>query len=157
MALGLYPGCSLKGSSRELSGRWESGNPALGFPLSHGPQFLFQSFDSGHTHEPSELWKCGSLAFCARFPRSCGKGGKPAFGFPGFPQLRHFHSSPSLSSQLHVGPRRSPALSCRHAGWPQNTEAVQRRGPILHRHGPFLRRVPQRQVQQFQGRLIIGK
>lgn len=29
----------------------------------------------------------------AGFPRGCGNGGKPAFGFPRFPQPRHFHSS----------------------------------------------------------------
>ena len=28
---------------RRLSGRWESGNPAFGFPLSHGPKFFFVS------------------------------------------------------------------------------------------------------------------
>ena len=26
---------------RRHSGRWESGNPAFGFPLFHGPQFFF--------------------------------------------------------------------------------------------------------------------
>jgi hypothetical protein len=42
---------------------------------------------------PPELWKCGNLAFFARFPRNGGKRGNPAFGFPRFPPFRHFHSS----------------------------------------------------------------
>jgi hypothetical protein len=32
-----------------------------------------------------------------------GKGGKPAFGFPGFPQPWHFHSSRSLPSLAAAG------------------------------------------------------
>ena len=38
-----------------------------------------------------EMWE--SRLSLARFPRGCGKRGKPAFGFPRFPQPRHFHSS----------------------------------------------------------------
>ena len=41
-----------------------------------------------------ELWKCGNLACLWRdFQGARGKRGKPAFGFPRFPQPRHFHSS----------------------------------------------------------------
>src|SRR5882724_11041320 len=31
------------------------------------------------TASSSELWECGNLAVLARFPRSCGKRGKPVF------------------------------------------------------------------------------
>jgi len=51
---------------------------------------------------PPELWECGNLGF-ARFPRDCGKGGKPLFGFPCFPQSRHFHSSPFSLSLFSLG------------------------------------------------------
>jgi hypothetical protein len=40
------------------------------------------------------MWE--SRTGLARFPRGCGKRGKPAFGFPRFPQPRHFHSSLSV-------------------------------------------------------------
>ena len=68
-------------SQFEKSWRWESGKPECGFPLSHPPS-------------SPELWECGNRAVFRRdFQGARGKGGKPAFGFPGFPQLRHFHSS----------------------------------------------------------------
>ena len=67
-------------------GRWESGKPAVGFPLFHPPS-------------SPELWKCGNLARIWRdFQGARGKRGKPALGFPRFPQPRHFHSSPLSSS-----------------------------------------------------------
>src|SRR5450432_85541 len=69
-----------------------------------GILFLDFHFSTVHISSPSPgfldsrwkqpgLWECGNLAARARFPRSCGKGGNPAFGFPGFPSLRHFHSA----------------------------------------------------------------
>src|SRR5215471_7395319 len=66
---------------REESRRWESGKPAVGFPLFHPPS-------------SSEMWECGNLAgFWRDFQGARGKSGKPVFGFPRFPQPRHFHSS----------------------------------------------------------------
>ena len=63
------------------SGRWESGKPDFGFPLSHPPS-------------SSAQWKCGNPAGCWRdFQGARGKRGKPAFGFPRFPQHRHFHGA----------------------------------------------------------------
>jgi hypothetical protein len=58
------------------------------------------------------MWE--SRLSLARFPRGCGKRGKPAFGFPRFPQSRHFHSSLSgvflvLATDRHHSP--SPLLS----------------------------------------------
>src|SRR5712691_10370118 len=82
---------------RRLSGLWESGNPAFGFLLFHGPHFFLSPRFLRPWYKPPELWECGNLAAFARFPRSGGKAGKPDFGFPGFPPRRHFHSSP-LSS-----------------------------------------------------------
>ena len=42
----------------------------------------------------SERWECGNLSLpVAGFPRGWGNGGKPAFGFPRFPQSCHFHRS----------------------------------------------------------------
>ena len=64
---------------------------------------------------------------------------------PGFPPLRHFHSS-LRSSAVQVWPGFSHTLSRRHTIRPQNTESVHRRIPILYRHRPFLRGVPERQV-----------
>lgn len=55
---------------------------------------------------------------------------------PPFPQLAHHIFKPVL----HV-------LHGRHAVRPQYAEAVQRFTPVLQWHGPFLRGVPQRQVQ----------
>src|SRR5260370_30197928 len=52
--------------------RWESGKPALGFPLFHGV-----------VAGAVGMWE--SRLLLARFPRGCGKRGKPAFGFPRFP------------------------------------------------------------------------
>src|SRR5438093_5984507 len=72
-------------------------------------QVLLRTFDFQFDQKQPELWKCGNLAALARFPRSCGKGGKPALGFPGFPQLRHFHSSPGLFSRC--SPCRQLALN----------------------------------------------
>jgi hypothetical protein len=47
----------------------------------------------------SELWECGNLAAVGRdFQGARGKSGKPVFGFPRFPQPRHFHSSFLLKS-----------------------------------------------------------
>src|SRR5208283_888391 len=60
----------------------------------------------------SELWKCGNLAFFARFPRSGGTGGKPGFGFPPVPWLRHFHSSCTSGFTLSPGPASVPATGC---------------------------------------------
>src|SRR5947208_1765172 len=55
------------------------------------------------------MWK--SRLLLARFPRTCGNRGKPAFGFPRFPQVRHFHSSPS-----ELGGR-SPPVGPRFSFW----------------------------------------
>lgn len=46
----------------------ESGKPAVGFALFLGP---------------SRLWECGNRAAISK---GGGKGGKPDFGFPGFPR-----------------------------------------------------------------------
>ena len=65
---------------RRLSGLWESGNPGLGFPLSHGPQFflrlVFRFVDivlvagavgmwesRGLGEIPKELWEEGEACF----------------------------------------------------------------------------------------------
>jgi hypothetical protein len=46
--------------------------------ISYGSAGLFGfGFDGGKPS--SKLWECGNLARLARFPRSCGKRGKPAF------------------------------------------------------------------------------
>ena len=80
------------------SGRWESGKPAFGFPLSHPPS-------------PPELWKCGNLAAFGRDSQGArGKRGKPVFGFPRFPQSRHFHSSRAFRF-CPVASRRSSSLT----------------------------------------------
>ena len=71
--------CCLIGKRK--SGRWESGKPAFGFPLSHPPS-------------SSALWECGNPACRWRdFQGARGKRGKPAFGFPRFPQRSHFHGA----------------------------------------------------------------
>jgi len=75
--------------------RWESGKPVFGFPLSI-------RLVAGAV----EMWE--SRLLLARFPRACGNRGKPAFGFPRFPQTRHFHSSPSC---LFSFSRRTPLHS----------------------------------------------
>src|SRR5450432_1908992 len=52
--------------------RWESGKAAFAFPLFHRA-----------VAGAVEMWE--SRLLLARFPRGCGKRGKPAFGFPRFP------------------------------------------------------------------------
>jgi hypothetical protein len=77
---------------RRPSVRWESGNPAFGFPLFHGtPRSSASSPSCTRIKQPSALWKCGNLAVFARFPRRHGNGGKHAVRFhrfhpPAFPQ-----------------------------------------------------------------------
>ncbi len=39
----------------------------------------------------------------------------------------------------------------------EDGKAVERGFPVVHRHGPFLRDVAQRQVEQFEDRLLVGK
>jgi hypothetical protein len=91
----VFPPCC-----RRLSGRWESGNPGLGFPLFHGPHFpilfflavLFQT--------------CGNR-------RSCGNVGiSPAFGeiskglverVGSLPLAFHAVHSPVISTALFLG------------------------------------------------------
>jgi len=36
-------------------------------------------------------------------------------------------------------------------------KAVERGFPVVHRHGPLLRDVAQRQIEQFEDRLVVGK
>ena len=66
----------------------------LDFHFPTTPVFRLPLFSLYRSPSP-ELWKCGNLAFCAGFPRRCGKGGKPVLSFPCFPHLLHFHSSPA--------------------------------------------------------------
>jgi hypothetical protein len=71
------------------------------FPTAHTSSASSGSFC--HRENPPEQWECGNLAATARFPRSGGKGGNPALGFPGFPSFRHFHCS--LLAPLAAPPR----------------------------------------------------
>ena len=60
--------------------------------------FWFSTFPSASS---PELWECGNLAASWRDSQGArGKGGKPVFGFPRFPQARHFHSSLSAGFEM---------------------------------------------------------
>ena len=71
--------------------------------------FWFSIFPSA---ESLERWECGNPACSWRDSQGArGNGGKPALGFPRFPQTRHFHRSlqgtalvVALVSSLVVGP-----------------------------------------------------
>src|SRR2546428_11624084 len=73
------------GFETEDSGRWESGKPAFGFPLFHRPR---------RRH-------CGNVGISPALGE-ISKGlvervGSLLFGFPLFPQSRHFHSAVASS------------------------------------------------------------
>jgi hypothetical protein len=91
--------------------------------------FWFSTFPSA---SPPELWKCGNLARSWRdFQGARGKRGKPAFGFPRFPQPRHFHSSlrvfisppASLAPPPIHSPR--PAVPSVVSSWPPPLESSE--------------------------------
>jgi hypothetical protein len=87
--------CSFVERAIEAVGKWETGKPAFGFLLFHPPS-------------SPELWEWGiSLVFRRDFQGARGKSGKPAFGFPRFPQARHFHSSLLLLLKLRASYRRA--------------------------------------------------
>ena len=70
--------------------------------------------------------------------RGCGNGGKMFLIFPRFPQ-------PGLG------------LAARHSVFVDDGEAVEGGLPVVDRHSPFFRDVPQGQVEQFEHRLIVWK
>ena len=46
------------------------------------------------------MWECGNREAISK---DGGKDGKPAFGFPGFPQPRHFHITFSIADRRFDG------------------------------------------------------
>ena len=80
----------------------------------------------------SKLWECGNLARLWRDSQGArGKRGKPAFGFPRFPQPRHFHSF-ALVLLAAEGPFKSATAT---TAWPSAEEVCSRasRVPALSR------------------------
>jgi hypothetical protein len=113
------------------SGRWKSGNPGLGFPLFHGSQF-FLAFVLIFP-----VWK-SSFRFRLNFSSSAaGPRAAPA-QLRGPVRRRPSSAGRSFRSRQRV--LRNPVAE-------QNRETLQGGFPVLHRHGPLLGNMFQRQIQ----------
>ena len=68
-----------------------------------------------------------------------------------------FHGFHSPDFCLAVSFPRSHRLFNRQPVFVDDGKAVECGFPVVHRHGPFLRDVAQRQVEQFEDRLVVRK
>src|ERR1035437_1233881 len=110
-------------------GRWESGNPGFGFPLSHRPQFFL-------------VW-----VFIFLFGERSFFGAPPGSGSSSATRRSARESGSGMRFLFPLLPSSSCQRVLRNAVAQQNGETLQGGFPVLHRHGPLLSNVLQCQKE----------